>query len=158
MKKKFLLVLIALSFFANAKEKAPVSITTHSYQKVVTTSKSGKKIIKWQSVKKAVPGDIIKYVNSVKNSSPSEIKNVVVRNKINPNLIYIPKSAKAQSKATIKFSVDGGKTFKLAKNLYVVKNGKKRVATYKDYNAIEWSIDSVGSKKTVNVEFKAKIK
>jgi len=157
MKKILFFLFLGLMASVEANANA-VDITTHSYQKVVKVDKKGKKIIKWDSVKKAVPGDTIKYVNSVKNNTDKTIENVLVKNKINPNLYYVPNSAKSSKAATIKFSVDGGKSFDLPKNLYVVKKGKKVPATYKDYNAIEWNINSIEANKTVNVEFKAKIK
>jgi len=157
MKKLLFFLFLGLVASVEASGNA-VDITTHSYQKLLTVDKKGKKVITWGSVKKAVPGDTIKYVNSVKNNSDKTIENVSVKNKINPNLLYIPNSAKSSKPATVKFSVDGGKSFDLPKNLYVVKQGKKVPATYKDYNAIEWNINSIEANKSVNVEFQAKIK
>ena len=155
MKLRLLLSLLIGVAFLEAKV-APVEITTSSYQKVVTTSK-GKKVVEWKKVTKAVPGTIIKYVNRVKNNSNKPLEKVVVRNKINPNLLYLPKSAKSSSNIKVKFSVDG-KRFKEANKLFVVKDGKRRLATYKEYKAIEWEIAKVNPKQYVNLEFQTKIK
>jgi len=156
---KKILFFLFLGLMASVEANGNViDINTQSYQQIVKVDKKGKKVITWEKVKKVVPGDTIKYVNSVKNNSNKVIENVSVKNKINPNLYYVPNSAKSSKPATIKFSVDGGKSFDLPKNLYVVKKGKKLPATYKDYNAIEWNINSIEANKTVNVEFQAKIK
>jgi len=172
---KRVIVSLAIGLFlassANAEmvstKKSPIAITTASYQlKVVRDNKgkvlkdkSGKPIKKWQKATKVVPDTIVKYIDTASNSSDKALSGVTIQNPINKHLEYVANSAKAETNATITYSVDGGKHFDMPKNLYVVdKKGKKHLAQPKEYNAIKWVISEVPANGSVKVEFKAKLK
>jgi len=153
-----------LGTFAQAEApKSPVTVTTASYQLVVkkVKDKKGKikKIKKWVKATKVVPGTVVRYVDTIHNSSADPLSTVAIKNPINEHLTYMADSAKAESNATITYSVDGGKHFATPSKLFVTdKKGKKHRAQPKQYNAIQWVIAEVPAKGTVKVEFKAKLK
>lgn len=162
MKKNifFITILTALlTTFVFAKENSSVYITVKSFQKKVVVNKDGKKIVKWDKVTKVVPKDIVKYIDTITNNTNSDLESVKVKNSIDPNTILIKNSAKSNAKFKTLYSIDGGKTFAKASELFVKdKSGKKRLATIKDYNAIEFIVDKVPAKSKIDIEFKVKIK
>jgi len=153
-------ILIALLFSLTAlMAKAPVSIDIHSYQEIVVKDKSGKKVKKWVPVKKVVPGDIVKYVDTINNDTDKELTDVKVKNPINKNVVLVKGSEKSNAKFTTLYSIDGGKSYATADKLFIKgKDGVKKMATVKDYNALEFTVDKVPAHSKVDVEFKVKIK
>ena len=145
--------------FANAKEKSLVTIKTNSFQKIFVKDKNGKKSAKWVKATKVVPGDIVKYVDTIVNDSKQTLKSVKVINPIDKHLIYIAKSANSKAEYGLKFSIDGGKTFKEPSKLFITdKKGKKVLAQAKDYNALEFTVKEVPANSKVEVSFKTKLK
>ena len=146
--------------FAQAKEKpSPVEVDTASYQIKIVKNKHGKKVKRWVRATKVVPGTIVRYIDTVTNHTDQAIQNIAIKNPINEHLAYIEHSARAETNATITYSVDGGKTFDVPSHLYVIdKKGKKHLAKPKQYNAIRWVIAEIPPKGKMTVEFKAKLK
>jgi uncharacterized repeat protein (TIGR01451 family) len=142
-----------------AKAQSPVVITTRSLQLKRVKTKEGKVVKKWLKATKVVPGDVVRYVNTVLNRSDKPIEKVRVTNPVNPHLSYVAKSARCSGKCAIRYSIDGGKHFDTPEHLYIKdKKGKKRLASPKEYNAIEWVIDRIEPGKSVETEFKARLK
>ena len=154
------IVLLAVIFSLTAlTAKAPVSMSLHSYQEIVVKDKSGKKVKRWVEVKKVVPGDIVKYVNTINNDSDKELTTVKVSDPINKNVFLVKGSEKSSAKFKTLYSIDGGKSYATAGKLFIKgKNGAKKLATVKDYNALEFTVDKVPAHSKVDVEFKVKIK
>ncbi len=153
--------LLAVSGVAEstAKDDTPVTILSRSYQQITVKTKEGKTVKKWVKATKVVPGDTIRYVNVVLNASPDTLQGVRIVNPINPHLRYVAGSAKCQSKCAIRYSVDGGKHFDTPEHLFVTdKNGKKRPAKASEYNAIEWTIETLPPEHNETVEFRAILK
>ena len=144
---------------AAVRDEGPVVITTRSLQLKTITTKEGKKVKKWLKATEVVPGDQVRYVNTVRNRSDKVLEKVRVVNPINPHLSYVGGSAKCGSGCAIRYSLDGGKHFDTPKHLFVTDaKGKKHLAKPSDYTAIEWTIDRIDPRKSVTVEFKAKLK
>jgi len=162
MIKKMILttaIFILLSITLQAEEKAAVGISTASYQLVVVKDKNGKAVKKWLKTSKVVPGDTVKYIDTITNDSDKALKDAKISNPINENLVFVEGSAKSKAKFSAKYSVDGGKSYDEPNKLFVIgKDKKKRQATAKDYNAIQFRIHEVPPKSKVDVEFKVKIK
>ncbi|WP_456391521.1 hypothetical protein [Nitratifractor sp.] len=141
------------------QSQSPVEVTTRSLQLKTIKTPEGKKVKKWVRATEVVPGDTVRYVNTVRNRSSQKIEKVRIVNPINPHLVYLARSAKCAGGCTIRFSIDGGKHFAAPKELFVkMKNGKKRLALPKEYNAVEWVIDAIPAGKKTTVEFKARLK
>ena len=154
------IVLVAVIFSLTALvAKSPVSMSLHSFQEVLVKDKSGKKVKKWVPVKKVVPSDIVKYVNRITNDTDKELTNVKVSDPINKNVVLVKGSEKSSAKFTTLYSIDGGKNYTTTDKLFIKgKNGAKKLATAKDYNALEFTVDKVPAHSKVDVEFKVKIK
>ncbi len=146
-----------LTTFIFASSIPKVDIKTNSFQKIIKKDKNGKKIEKWVKVTKVVPGNIIKYVDTIKNESNITIENISVKHKIDKHLIFINNSIKSKEKIDTLFSLDGKNFFK-AKDLYIEKNGKKYLATPKDYRAIKFNIKKLNPNSKTEIEYKVKIK
>jgi uncharacterized repeat protein (TIGR01451 family) len=141
------------------RNEGPVVITTRSLQLKTVTTKEGKKVKKWLKATEVVPGDVVRYLNRVRNRSDNTLEKVRVVNPINPHLSYVGGSAKCEEGCTILYSLDRGKHFDTPEHLFVIDaKGKKHPAKPGDYTAIEWTIDRIGPRKSVTVEFKAKLK
>ena len=162
MIKKLILttaISVLLSITLQAEEKAAVSMSTASYQLVVAKDKNGKEVKKWLKTSKVVPGDTVKYIDTITNDSDEALKDAKISNPINENLVFVEGSAKSKVKFSTKYSVDGGKSYDEPNKLFVIgRDKKKRQATAKDYSAIQFRIHEVPPKSKVNVEFKVKIK
>ena len=157
MNIKGLLAIALLATLTYAKEPSKITITTSSYQEVVKKDENGKLKKVWVKATKVVPGTVVKYINEVKNNSDTPLENVVVTNQIDPNLEYVKNSATSKG-VEVKFRVKGSKEFKKPNELYIVNNGKKRLALPKEYRAIRWSINKLKPKSTFKLEYKAKLK
>jgi len=143
------------------KKVAPVSVSTASYQaKRIKDKKTGKVITKWVRARRVVPGTVVRYIDTVTNRTDKPLKNVAIKNPINPHLTYVAQTAKCATGCRIYYSVDGGKHFDVPKRLFVKdpQTGKKRLANPKEYNAVKWVIAEVPAESNTTVEFKAKLK
>ncbi len=135
-----------------------VTIKTTSYKEVITKTKDGKKVIKWVKPTKAVPKDTIKIVDTIINDTNKTLTNVVVTNPIDKSLLFQKGSIKADTKTKTLFSIDN-KSFKDANKLYIIgKDGKKHLATAKDYKAVQFIIEKIAPKSQQKIEFLTKIK
>ena len=136
---------------------ANVTIVTESYQKVY--DKKGKHYI-WKEATKVVPGNVVRYVNTVSNNGSKRAEKLVVTNHIPEHMEYVRATAKCQSRCTIDYSVDGGKHFAKPDKLYIKdpKTKKRRLAKAGEYTTIRWTIDKLDPKKSTTVEFKARLK
>jgi len=134
--KKGFLVIVGLVSLLNAN----VTIKSESFQE----KKIGKET-KWIKASKVIPGTKIKYVNTISNDTSNTATNLVATNVIPKFMTYTDGSAKCKTPCKVVFSVDGGKTFDLPNNLFVVENGKKRVARANEYGAVRWTILSLGA-------------
>ena len=146
------------------KALPPVSVTTQSYQEVIQKikGKNGKikTVKKWVRASKVVPGTMVKYIDTVSNHTKTPLANLAIKNPIDSHLTYVAESATSETNATILYSVDGGKHFDVPEKLMIqdLKTGKKRIASPKEYNAIQWTIASVPPESNTTVEFRAKLK
>jgi len=153
--KKLYIALMMISSLLIASVHAEVSITSQSYQKVLKKKKE-----KWLKASKVVPGAVVKYVNTLKNSGKGTAENLSIINAIPKHMLYVKGSAKCKKKCTITYSVDGGKTFNKPKKLFVKdkKTRKSRRAKAKEYTAIRWVVTKLKGKKKTTVEYKARLK
>ncbi len=147
MKKGFLSVLLIVAF--SSMVYAEVVIKSESFQEKII-----KKQTKWVKATKVIPGTKIRYVNTISNKGTDTAKNLVVTNAVPKHMRFVGGSAKCLEKCSITYSVDG-KTFDVPAKLFVVEKGKKRVAQATEYKAIRWIVQSLGAKKSSNVQFEA---
>ena len=169
MKKHILTILAAvvLTGLVQAEQKPGISMGTASYQLTVVKDKKGKivkdkkgkPVKKWAKASKVIPGTIVKYVDTVTNSTDEVIMDAKIANPINQNLIFVEGSASSKAKFSVTYSVDRGKSYDVPAKLFVIgKDKKKHPAQAKDYNAILFSVDEVPAQSKVDVSFKVKLK
>ncbi len=126
---------------ANQKPvNANVSISIKALKEKVYVTPEGKRKVAWVEPKTVVPGDEVVYAITYKNMGKQPTDNVVITNLIPQHMMYRPGSAR-NSKADVKYSVDGGRTFKKASELKVrTADGRIRTASAGDYTHIQWRI------------------
>jgi len=146
-------MLLLASAFSWSADKT-LSIVTKSYQQIEVKDKSGharldkdgKPVIRWIKATKVVPGDIIKYVDTITNDTNQTLSNIEVKNPLNSNLLLVADTMgvshirSSDSNLTdentttkyhepvldIKYSIDGGKTYKKSSKLWIKEpSGKK---------------------------------
>ncbi len=156
MKKSFVLVLVGI-VLGSASLSAEVLISTASYQKIY--DKHSKKR-KWVRATKVVPGNIVRYINTVSNKERATAEHLTVINNIPEHMEYVKGSAKCRGRCKITFSVDGGKHFAPPRKLFVKdkRTKRRRRARANEYTTIKWVIGKLGAGKETTVEFKARLK
>jgi len=154
MKKTVLLTLM----LASVALYAEVSISSTSYQEVVKVNSSGEKVKEWIPTAKVVPGTIVRYVNTLNNSGEEKATKLVVNNPIPENMEYVANSATCQSECSIRYSVDGGKTFQEPSELFVGEDQERHLAQAKEYTNIRWVLTALDAHSTSSVAYKAKLK
>lgn len=150
-------MLILLALLLTSFLHAEVLITTASYQKIY--DKSSKKR-KWVRAKKVVPGNIVRYINTVTNQESETAEKLTVINNIPEHMEYVKGSARCRGRCKIIFSVDGGRHFATPRKLYVKdrRTKRRRRARANEYTTIKWIISRLGAGKRTTVEFKARLK
>jgi len=160
MKRNIYLVLIALlmSSSLSAENNGTVEIVSTSYQRVMVKDENGTLVETWPRATKVIPGTIVKYTDTIVNTTNDNITAVKVSNPINANLVYIADSAISEFNATILYSIDGGKSFDEPDNLKVVEGDHNRTAFPEEYNGVQWSVDEIPHDTNCTVEFRVKLK
>lgn len=154
-------LVLLLCASALALEKGAVKLASRSEVDVVVVNAKGEKEVKRVDAARAkvVPGDTVIFTNAYENVGGEAVKDAVVTNPVPEHTVYVDKTAEVKG-ARVEFSVDGGKTYGLAKSLMVVgADGKARPAQAADYTHIRWTIEKAlapGAKGSVS--FKAKVK
>jgi len=154
MKKTVLLILMLASVALHSE----VSISSTSYQEAVKVNSNGEKVKEWIPTAKVVPGTIVRYVNSLNNGGEERATNLVINNPIPENMEYVANSATCQSECSVRYSVDGGKTFKDPSELFVGEGQARHLAEAKEYTNIRWVLTALEAHAATTVEYKARLK
>ncbi len=149
--------LLLLMTLAAMADQAPVKLTNTAMKQVISVNDQGKREISFVEPKTVIPGDVILYTIEFENISDQPVSNIVLTDPVPNNSVYREGSAKGDN-TQIVFSVDG-KQFASADMLFVTEDGKRRLATAKDYRSIRWIVETPlqpGEKRRVS--FKTRIK
>jgi len=161
MKRNIYLALIALlmsSSSLSAEDNGTVEMVSVSYQRVMVKDENGTLVETWPRATKVIPGTIVKYINTIVNTTDDNITDANVSNPINENLIYQVDSANSELNATILYSIDGGKSFDEPDNLKVGEGDNERKAYPEEYNAVLWSVKEIPHDSNCSLWFKVKLK
>jgi uncharacterized repeat protein (TIGR01451 family) len=134
---KLATMLACVGWVAPALADVKLNTTVQKVERVAAPDGSvGSRLVPAERV---IPGDDVHYTITFVNDSTAaaDAGSVVITNPIPENTQYIADSAFG-SGTTIRFSVDGGKTFHPANELSVVRDGVKVPATSADYTTIRW--------------------
>lgn len=130
--------ILLLTMFSNIV-LADIQLTTVAETEVTETNTQGEKIVKRKPATSIVPGSVVIYTITAKNTGNEPANNIVVTNPIPKQTVYIDGSAFG-SGTNISFSVDGGKSYGKPQQLTVKDaKGKPRAATAEDYTNIRWT-------------------
>jgi uncharacterized repeat protein (TIGR01451 family) len=129
------LVLTGLSFSAVAAGHLDISTKVQKEEEFVNDAgETAKRLVAADVV---VPGETVFYTITFRNVSDESADNVVITNPISTDLRYVEGSGFGPG-TDIRFSVDGGKSFAPAAELFVVEDGTKRPADARDYTHVRW--------------------
>lgn len=156
MKKTALSTLFVL--MTSMALQANVTINSASYQEELKVQEDGENIKVWVKAKKVVPGSIVRYVNTLNNSSQEKATKLVVNNPIPKNMEYVANSASCQNGCAIYYSIDSGKTFKKSSKLFLGYGDEKRLAKASEYTNIRWVLNGLNGQSESSVEYKAQLK
>ncbi|MCH9739404.1 MAG: DUF11 domain-containing protein [Epsilonproteobacteria bacterium] len=149
---------VATSIYAKS---SGVVLSSSSFQEKVVMSDSGMESLRLVPVAKIVPGDVVTYKNDIVNKGQKSATDLVIKNPVPEHMEYIEDSSlcKKEQGCTIKFSVDGGLSFKNREELLVKsETGELRVAEAKEITTIRWVLNRLSVGSSNQVEFKARLK
>lgn len=143
-KRDYVYVAVAASIIAggialaNTQSKSPLQNSMAAY--VVSVDAKGKETL--QAATEVEPGQTVEYKLTYQNVSDKALKGLVVTGPVPAATHYIAKSARAQAKANLEVSIDGGKTFEKEPVKRIVTNeaGKKveTIIPPEKYTHLRW--------------------
>jgi len=131
-----------------------ISMKTTAFEELIET-KAGKEVKVLKVLEKAIPGDIITYLNKITNPTDKEAKNLSVINKVPEHTNFVANSTNCDG-CTVLYSIDG-KEYKKASELFIKDDGVKRLAKAEEYSHLKFVLASLGAKSEADVKFKTKI-
>jgi uncharacterized repeat protein (TIGR01451 family) len=150
-------LLAAMAGQAFAKPVIQMEVIAEKEVKVVD---AGKTVVKRVPAADTQPGDVLIYTIRYHNTGDEKATSVEAKDAIPQGTAYIDNSASGVN-TDIRFSADGGKTFKAADALMVEKvvQGQSQAvkASAADYNAIKWVIKEVKPGETGELGFRAQV-
>ncbi len=152
---KFLLIVLAL---LPSLLWAEVKLSTEMYKVVEVKQDNGTSKIEWVKPDSITPSDKVGYRIIVENKGDKSADDIVLNNPVPANTIYVDGSARGAN-SSIVFSVDGGKTFAKPEQLFIQKDGKKLLATAKDYSNVRWILNkSIKAGAKASVQYVVQVK
>ena len=124
-----------------------------------------KKVKKWVVKENVVSGDVVKYVNTLKNSGDRTAADLIIISNIPTDVIFLNKSAKCSDKkgCSITYSVGKNKKFDNPKNLKVkVFNNEgeevKKTAKPADYVKVRWVVKELKPNASIELFYRGKVR
>lgn len=143
---------------AFAQQKGTVKLTCVSHKEVTEEDNTGKKEVKYVTLGRALPGDVIRYTITYAHVGDEPATDIVITNPVPDNTFFIAGSATGEN-STIDYSVNG-KTYGAPATLKIKDpDGKERQAIPAEFTHIRWTLKTPlakGQEGTVN--FKVRIK
>ncbi len=160
MKRAFALSVILLLLAAGVSAaQENIELISRVEMETVTVKAGGEKETVRTPPAKVVPGDTVIYTNSYRNAGKEPATRVVIVNPVPEHMTYLEGSA-AGAKMVITFSVDGGKSFAAADQLFLPgPDGKPRPARAEEYTHIRWTLpEALPPGASGEVVFRARLK
>lgn len=138
---------------------AQIEVTTVAETEVTETDAQGNRTIKRTAAVSVIPGTEVIYTITAKNTGTEAASNIVVKNPVPANTVYVDGSAFGAD-TVITFSVDGGKSYDSASKLTVKDaSGNTRAATAEDYTHVRWSLQvELKPDQQADVWYRARVK
>lgn len=153
-----IVVLMAVSLPAFA-QKGDIELKIVSEKEILVVNKKGQKEVKRVPTATVIPGDEVIYTITYTNNGKEPAESIVISNMIPEQMTYKAGSASGKN-ATVTFSIDRGKTYKVPQNLKVKgPDGRERPAEASEYTNIRWEVvGKIDPGKSGSVEYRAKLK
>ena len=146
--------IMATTTLTMALTGANISMETTAFEEVIET-KAGKEIKVLKVLEKAIPGDVVTYVNKITNPTDKKADRLSVVNEVPEHTNFIANSVKCDN-CVIVYSVDG-KDYQPASKLFIKDNGVKRLAKAEEYTHLKFTLNTLNPKSEAKIEFKTKI-
>jgi uncharacterized repeat protein (TIGR01451 family) len=152
--KNLVMGIMATTALTMALTGESISMKTTAFEEVIET-KAGKEIKVLKVLEKAIPGDVVTYVNTITNPTDKKAEKLSVVNEVPEHTTFIANSVKCIDCTTL-YSVDG-KEYQSAAKLFIKDNGVKRLAKAEEYTHLKFTLNTLKSKSESKIEFKTKI-
>jgi uncharacterized repeat protein (TIGR01451 family) len=124
-------------------QQGNIKLTTLAQVERAVFTEGGRKEIKRVPAEKVVSGTEVIFTTQYENISTRAVEHAVITNPMPDNMIYKEGSARGEG-AAVTFSVDGGKTYQPAADLFVYDTaGRKYPSRPQDYTHIRWTFETV---------------
>jgi uncharacterized repeat protein (TIGR01451 family) len=139
-----------------ASQEGIIELTARVEMEIEVMNEKGEMEIRRVEAAKVIPGDEVIYTIKYANVGDQPAENVVITNPIPQHTEYADASAHGEG-ADISYSIDGGVTYDLPRNLRVVDpDGSDRTALPSEYTHISWRLeDPLAPGKGGHVGFRA---
>ena len=135
---------------------ADVSLINTAFKVVVVEQADGSLTEEWKTLDSVVPGDVVGYRITYKNTGTEPATNAAINNPVPKKTTYVANSAKGLN-SQVTYSADMGQSFARAAELFVMKDGKQRLARPEDITNIRWKLDAIAPATEGFVEFKVRV-
>lgn len=159
MSASLLRPLLALLLVFPLLAEAALELSTEAFHEVEVTDKAGKKSLRREVLKKALPGQDVIYVITYRNTGKAPAARVVVSNPLPAELVFLPGSAEGAG-ARFELSVDGGSSWGDLSRLQVPgADGQPRPARAEDVTHLRWTLEApVKAGASGRVSYRARLK
>ena len=152
--RNLVISIIATTALSMASTGESISMKTTAFEEVIETQ-AGKEVKVVKVLEKAVPGDVVTYVNTIANPTDKKAEKLSVVNEVPEHTTFIANSVKCVDCTTL-YSIDG-KEYESASKLFIKDNGVKRLAKAEEYTHLKFTLNTLKSKSESKIEFKTKI-
>lgn len=149
----------------NIQKQPMVKLQLGAQKQVLAKDTQGKTKTTWQPLQGQVtvqPGDVLRYTISGENISNRSVKNLTLNQPIPAGMVFVLKSARANTNAKISYSIDGGRSFVDNPQVKVtLADGKvvEKPAPAEVYTHIRWNFpNAIAAKTTVNGTYELKVR
>lgn len=146
-----------LAFAIAGSAGAETTVSMDVLHEVEVTQADGTTKTKLEPIETAIPGEILIYRITLKNTDPVPATSVGLTLPVDANLLIDPASLSGTDDFDVLFSVDGGTTFGQFENLTVVENGARRSATPADLTHVSIGIEEISAQSETSIKYSAVI-
>lgn len=140
-----------------AQPEGCVSLLTQALSEQSVTDADGKPRITLVPATKVVPGDLVVWQTTARNSCPNAAANMVINQAVPEHMTLVPE-ATGGAGSRIVYSLDGRSFLPLAELMVRQADGTTRPARAEEVRHVRWLLDgSIGANQTVSVRYSARL-
>ncbi len=149
----------------NVQKQSMLKLELTAEKQVLTQDVQGKTKTSWEPLQGRVtvqPGDMLRYTITGANQSDRAVKNLTFNQPIPKGMVFVLKSANANTNAKITYSIDGGRSFVENPTVKVkLANGKveEKPAPAEVYTHIRWNFpNAIAAKSDVKGSYQLRVR